>query len=621
MKPACEYTDKEIDNLDENEKILIRSLSSKFNDTSIIICMANNARLSRLSKIIDGNQLLLHSSDEADVTAETGNDPTRKYNKYFKIINQNANMSIFCSATQAKFWLDKDMKVNYIIQIPPHPAYVGVDKFTMNPSLGDKPPASIIHTRSIFSQISLLKNVIKDTCKINHYPVTNRITGESYNLTRAVGVIVSPYISHHNDIFNYIKDTDDIKENRTAIVWNGGELIGDAKTKSGRIKIALPENSSERFITIEIEKDGRFETARKNSDGYYSFNDISIEHVLTYLRTLGYEKTGTIFPIMGNMASRAASIVGIKYHQHLTDQILGYQPTAWSSLRQLLRLCGTYFYHYGQFPANFWSYKSTNDDIITSTAIDRKLAIVGSLIYNNDTTLNKELDKGNVKMPLVMKNVKAYNTKKKKCNTRFMVKNFSNDARDEVNLHANLKDFKTLDKAHSDMYKLGANPGLKFRANVRKQRETINKEQDKLKTEEDRKIYTDQLKIEFKKRQENGVNEDYKMALEKWKRLEHWNNKEEEDKLYTKQFKDMKNAYNRKDSKVRLIIDLFCKDGIHGSLSKTEICNSHPLLKNINITNYDRWEDGRSAKYNILSKTPSGKYILREEIYEYLYNN
>jgi hypothetical protein len=85
------------------------------------------------------------------------------------------------------------------------------------------------------------------------------------------------------------------------------------------------------------------------------------------------------------------------------------------------------------------------------------------------------------------------------------------------------------------------------------------------------------------------------------------------DNLYA-----MGKAYERPNSKIRMIIDLFIAEDYRG-LTIEEIRESNYGLNKINITNYDRWEGGRSAKYKILEKNQrTGRYSLRLEIIEYL---
>lgn len=81
--------------------------------------------------------------------------------------------------------------------------------------------------------------------------------------------------------------------------------------------------------------------------------------------------------------------------------------------------------------------------------------------------------------------------------------------------------------------------------------------------------------------------------------------------------KSMARAYNKSGSKVQLIIDLF-KQKNWTCLSKQEIISSHDSLSKINLTNYDTWKSGRSAKYKILEKTSGSKYVICQEIIEYL---
>jgi hypothetical protein len=73
------------------------------------------------------------------------------------------------------------------------------------------------------------------------------------------------------------------------------------------------------------------------------------------------------------------------------------------------------------------------------------------------------------------------------------------------------------------------------------------------------------------------------------------------------------NAYEKTKSKVRMIINTFINKHF-SPLSVDEIRMSNLSLRKINITNYDRWEGGRSAKYKILEKTINDKYIIRSEI-------
>ena len=80
----------------------------------------------------------------------------------------------------------------------------------------------------------------------------------------------------------------------------------------------------------------------------------------------------------------------------------------------------------------------------------------------------------------------------------------------------------------------------------------------------------------------------------------------------------MAKAYERPNSKIRMIIDVFITEDYRG-LTIEEIKESNYGLNKINVTNYDRWEGGRSAKYKILEKNQkTGKYNLRVEIIEYL---
>ena len=80
----------------------------------------------------------------------------------------------------------------------------------------------------------------------------------------------------------------------------------------------------------------------------------------------------------------------------------------------------------------------------------------------------------------------------------------------------------------------------------------------------------------------------------------------------------MSKAYERPNSKIRMIIDSFIAED-YRSLTIEEIRDSNYGLNKINITNYDRWEGGRSAKYKILEKNQhTSKYNLRVEIIEYL---
>jgi len=73
------------------------------------------------------------------------------------------------------------------------------------------------------------------------------------------------------------------------------------------------------------------------------------------------------------------------------------------------------------------------------------------------------------------------------------------------------------------------------------------------------------------------------------------------------------NAYEKTKSKVRMIINTFINKHF-SPLSVDEIRMSNLSLRKINITNYDRWEGVRSAKYKILEKTINDKYIIRSEI-------
>ena len=80
----------------------------------------------------------------------------------------------------------------------------------------------------------------------------------------------------------------------------------------------------------------------------------------------------------------------------------------------------------------------------------------------------------------------------------------------------------------------------------------------------------------------------------------------------------MAKAYERLNSKIRMIIDVFIAEDYRG-LTIEEIRESNYGLNKINVTNYDRWEGGRSAKYKILEKNQfTGRYNLRVEIIEYL---
>lgn len=87
--------------------------------------------------------------------------------------------------------------------------------------------------------------------------------------------------------------------------------------------------------------------------------------------------------------------------------------------------------------------------------------------------------------------------------------------------------------------------------------------------------------------------------------------------LMFKRYQSVKNAYNKVDSKVNLIVRAFINSGFK-ALSVNEIRNFDSRLTKINITNYDRWDDSHSAKYQILSKTTTGKYALDKKIIDIL---
>jgi hypothetical protein len=82
-------------------------------------------------------------------------------------------------------------------------------------------------------------------------------------------------------------------------------------------------------------------------------------------------------------------------------------------------------------------------------------------------------------------------------------------------------------------------------------------------------------------------------------------------------FNAVTKIYNRKGSKVKLIIECFISKNFT-PLSVEEIRKSNVSLEKINITNYDRWEGGRSAKYKILVQKTPGLYILCSKIIDHL---
>jgi len=92
------------------------------------------------------------------------------------------------------------------------------------------------------------------------------------------------------------------------------------------------------------------------------------------------------------------------------------------------------------------------------------------------------------------------------------------------------------------------------------------------------------------------------------------NENEKEYESTTEQLQTVKKAYVRGNSKICKIIDAFMREDFTAFSQKklTLVCDK------FNSTDFTSWDLGRHARYNILQKTPSGKFFLRNEIVEYL---
>lgn len=70
-------------------------------------------------------------------------------------------------------------------------------------------------------------------------------------------------------------------------------------------------------------------------------------------------------------------------------------------------------------------------------------------------------------------------------------------------------------------------------------------------------------------------------------------------------------AYKNKGSVIQRLIDTFVTEDLR-SLSITEI--KRLVSSTLSISNYDHWDLGRSRKYKVVQKTPSGRYILCPDV-------